>query len=159
MTANARLLPFDRFYFGRPYGSPPSVDLGLAVLHELAIYAEARAYEPESVPQDLDTRLDPKIAAMECWGRLAGPIPQPNGRRRKAERERELERVALMLAEAWAAAWSYTLHRTRKETAHLLGLTPRQLRTREALLERAVAYFGLDLQVRPDFLGRPPAPR
>ena len=48
---------------------------------------------------------------------------------------------------------------TGKETAELLGLTARQLRTREQLLRRALDYFGLDFLVGPDYLGRPPRAR
>ena len=62
----------------------------------------------------------------------------------------------MMLAEGWTAWEHYDMRRTREEAADLLGLTPRQLRTREALLQRAIDHFGLGWTVKPAFRGRPP---
>ena len=126
-------------------GEAPSVSVGVRVLLALAEAA---------VPDGTERQV--RAAARGCWQSLLRPCRPYRGRRRGAERYRELDRVPMMLAEGWVAWDHYDVRRTRQETADLMGLTPRQLRTREALLQRAIDHFGLDWKVKPAFRGRPP---
>ena len=126
-------------------GEAPSVSVGVRVLLALAEAA---------VPDGTERQV--RAAARGCWQSLLRPCRPYRGRRRRAERYRELDRVPMMLAEGWVAWDHYDVRRTRQETADLMGLTPRQLRTREALLQRAIDHFGLDWKVKPAFRGRPP---
>jgi hypothetical protein len=61
-----------------------------------------------------------------------------------------------MIAQGRLAEEHYQLNRTRPETAKRMGLTPRQLRTRERLLHRALNHIGLAWEIGPPFRGRPP---
>lgn len=134
-------------------GRPPSVGLGAWVLRLLAQNAVSGSNrERYGAPLD-ETDID--AAARECWVALLTPIGPYRGRRREAERFREIDRVALMLSEGWLAWEHYGLRRTRKEVGESMGLTVRQLRSREALLQRAIDYFRLGWQVEPAFRGRP----
>jgi hypothetical protein len=100
-------------------------------------------------------------AVRGCWWALLRPAqePYPRGRRRQAERLREWDRILLWMAQAWIAEEHYRLNRTRKETASLMGLTPRQLRAREQLRRRALCCLGLAWYNGPPFRGRPPDAR
>jgi hypothetical protein len=126
-------------------GEAPSVDLGEGLLESLI-----RSARPD-IPRP---RL--RAAFVDCLKALARPAGPCRGQRRAAERDRELDRVLLMLAEGWIAYEHYQLNRTRPETASLMGLTPRQLRTREQLLRRALDQAGRTKDVSPPFRGRPP---
>jgi len=126
-------------------GEAPSVSLGVRVLLGLAEAA---------VPDGTERQV--QAAARGCWQSLIRPCGPYRGWRRRRERHREQDRVPMMLAEAWIAWEHYDMRRTRKEAADLLGLTPRQLRTREALLQLAIDHLGLDWTVKPAFRGRPP---
>lgn len=129
-------------------GRSPSPGLGWLVLRSLAEQAALGSNCTAPAPRD---------AVRECWIALLTPIGPYWGRRRQSERFREIDRVGLMLSEGWLAWEHYALRRTRQEVGEILGLTVRQLRRREAMLQRAIDYFGLDRQVKPAFQGRPPA--
>jgi hypothetical protein len=136
-------------------GEPPSVNMGITLLQDLAWQALSERTDADESPDQ--ARLDEiEDSAIDCLDALLRPIGPLTGQRRKAERFGEMDRVALMLADGWIAWEHYDIWRTRDEAASLMGLTPRQLRTREALLQRAIDHFELDLEVKPAFRGRPP---
>jgi hypothetical protein len=136
-------------------GEQPSVNMGITLLEDLAWQALSEHTDADESPDQ--ERLDEiEDSAIDCLEALLMPIRPLRGQRRQAERFREMDRIALMLAEGWIAGEHYDLSRTRNDAASLMGLTPRQLRTREALLQRAFDHFGLDSEVTPAFRGRPP---
>lgn len=154
MTVNATTTPAEPLTLIES-GEPPSVNMGITLLEDFAWQALSDRADADESPNP--ARLDEiEDSAIDCLEALLTPIRPLTGQRRKAERFGEMDRVALMLAEGWIAWEHYDLWRTRNEAASLMGLTPRQLRTREALLQRAIDHFGLDLEVKPAFRCRPP---
>jgi hypothetical protein len=122
--------------------------MGLVLLQDLA-WAAITGDGEEEVEEN-DVAFDEiEDAAFDCLEALLTPIKPYRGQRREAERFRELDRVALMIAEGWIAWEHYQVSRTRPEVASLMALTVRQLRTREALLRRAIDYSELGWEVAP----------
>ena len=153
MTANATSI--DETQTSIETGDAPSVQIGLFLVQDLASTALTGDQDDDVGASDVDFN-EIEGAAFDCLEALLTPIKPYRGRRREAERFRELHRVALMLAEGWIAWEHYQVSRTRTEVAGIMALTPRQLRTRELLLQRAIDYFELGWEVAPAFRGRPP---
>ncbi len=124
--------------------------MGLELLDELAWIALTEDGDAGEADDD-----EVESAAFDCLEALLAPVEPYRGRRREAERVRKLDRAASMLAEGGLAWAHYAAGRTRRETAAVLRLSMRQLRTRESLLQRAIDYFQLAWTVGPAFRGRP----
>ncbi len=149
-NANTKILPFDRFWAAPSYlpsdGPFLPGDAGVLILLHLAsnrMQCRDRALNGQRTDECLATLMTP----------LAAP---PCGARRRKERAAKQEAVLVMIAEGLAIEEQYWLGRTRREAAEVMGLTTRQMRTREQILQRVTDFFGLGWTTGPRFRGRPP---
>ena len=137
MTANATSVLEDE--------ESRSVTLGIQCVLGLA----RQTLGPDAPPHVM------REAALTCRDALMTPVKPLRGQRRRDERRRKKDRVWLMLGEAYIATRHHAEGKTRPEAAAQMGLTPRQLRTREQLLQDAIDYFEMLSVLRPRRRSRP----